>query len=506
MSQTIVSSKTILSSDWEPIAGYRLRRYLGRGGFGEVWEAEAPGGLAKAVKIAPVETSLETGGCRELEGLQKIRSVRHPYLLSIERFEIIDGYLVIVMELADRSLADRFHECASSGEVGIPRLELLAYLREAAEVLDLLNERHGLQHLDIKPENLFLSGGHVKVADFGLVQPRNTSVNRSMIAISPPYAPPELFDGRIEPTADQYSLAVTYQELLTGTRPYNGADVRSLILQHLKGRPDLSALPPNDRAVISKSLQRDPQARYPSCTALVQALENARLADIAAGTPGPIHQGNPKSASRPASRGRAEPRDSQSIDRIPSGPRATDSTGSIPQEISPPRPHYVRARLVRETQRVGSDTVAFTDDGDLAGRQTDTGDAARQDKVKSSFVAFLPIEIYAHKLRGFIDAMSADIVRCTSDQTILYLGTHGWFGRPTGRGMFLAIETFAKNPHSGYRIVDVAVWCSGRKLSVSDLGRRGILLIRCLKYHLMATDVNDGAFHSDAEVRALVLA
>lgn len=490
MSQSVVASQTILSADWEPIAGYRLRRYLGRGGFGEVWEAEAPGGLAKAVKIAPVETTLENGGCRELEGLQKIRSVRHPYLLSIERFEVIDGYLVIVMELADRSLADRFHECADAHLSGIPRPELLGYLREAAEVLDLLNERHGLQHLDIKPENLFLSGGHVKVADFGLVQPRNTSVQRSMIAISPPYAPPELFDGRIEPTADQYSLAITYQELLTGTRPYNGGDVRSLILQHLKGRPELSALPPCDRAVISKALQRDPQARYPSCTALVKALESARLADVAeAGSP------------------RSRPERLRRTDSDPAARRGVDS--GVPRELPAPRPLYVRARMVRETQRVRWDTVEFTEELAAGGRPdkaNESNDAGRLEKVSASFVAFLPIEIYAHKLRGFLDAMSADIVRCTSDQTVLFLGTHGWFGRPSGRGMFLSIETFAKNPHSGYRIVEVGVWCSGRKLSASDLGRRGILLIRCLKYHLMATDVQESAFHSDAEVRALVLA
>ena len=180
----------------EPIAGYKLRRYLGRGGFGEVWEAEAPGGLSKAVKIAPVESDADGISCRELEGLTKIRDVRHPYLLSIERFEIIDGYLIIVMELADRSLADRFNECIAQGMAGIPRVELLHYLTEAAEVFDLLNERHGLQHLDVKPENLFLCGDHVKVADFGLVQPRNTLLHRSAIAISPPYAPPELFDGK----------------------------------------------------------------------------------------------------------------------------------------------------------------------------------------------------------------------------------------------------------------------------------------------------------------------
>src|SRR5262249_53307894 len=92
-----------------------------------------------------------------------------PIYTSLDRVEIVDGQLVIVMELADRSLQERFDECRAAGEPGIPRDELLGYLLEAAEALDVMNLRHGLLHLDIKPGNLFLIADHVKVADFGLV-------------------------------------------------------------------------------------------------------------------------------------------------------------------------------------------------------------------------------------------------------------------------------------------------------------------------------------------------
>src|SRR5437588_155608 len=63
-----------------------------------------------------------------------------------------------------------FGECRDAGRSGIPRETLLRNLRDAAEALDHMNEKHGLQHLDVKPRNLFLVSDRVKVADFGLVK------------------------------------------------------------------------------------------------------------------------------------------------------------------------------------------------------------------------------------------------------------------------------------------------------------------------------------------------
>ena len=107
---------------------------------------------------------------QELKALKRVKQVRHPYLLALDRYDIIDGRLMIVMELADCNLWDRFRECRDQRLPGIPRDELLRYMEEAAEVLDLMNDQYQLQHLDIKPQNLFLLYNHVKVADFGLVK------------------------------------------------------------------------------------------------------------------------------------------------------------------------------------------------------------------------------------------------------------------------------------------------------------------------------------------------
>src|SRR3984957_15642694 len=139
----------------EPIPGYRLIERLGRGGYGEVWKAEAPGGVFKAIKF--VYGDLDSAGDdnkaaeQELKALNRVKTIRHPYILSLERFDIIEGQLMIVMELADRNLWDRFNECRSQGLVGIPAPELLGYLDEICEALDLMNIHYQIQHLDIKP-------------------------------------------------------------------------------------------------------------------------------------------------------------------------------------------------------------------------------------------------------------------------------------------------------------------------------------------------------------------
>jgi len=265
----------------EPIAGYRLVNRLGRGGFAEVWLCEAPGGLFKAVKF--VHGNLNAIGTessqaeQELRALHRVKAVRHPFILTTERVEIIGGELVIVMELADKNLEERLTECQSVGLPGIARGELLAYLRDAAEALDLMNFQHDLQHLDVKPRNLFLVGNRLKVADFGLVRCleglASTSPNSGLRGeFTPHYSAPEIYQGVVSRHSDQYSLAIVYQELLTGVRPFQGSNPRQLALAHINEAPNLTPLPESDRPVVAKALAKAPQDRHLSCLAFVRAL------------------------------------------------------------------------------------------------------------------------------------------------------------------------------------------------------------------------------------------
>ncbi len=268
-----------IESQAEPVPGYRLLDRLGSGGFGEVWRAQAPGGIFKAIKVIHGDlrnrdTDSHRFAEQELKALKRVQQVRHPYLLTIDRYDIVDGRLMIVMELADCNLWDRFRVCRKAGLQGIPREELLRYMSETAEVLDLFDEKFQLQHLDIKPQNLFLLHDHVKVADFGQVKDLENHMAEVTGGITPVYAAPETFDGFVSRYCDQYSLACVYQELLTGVRPFDGTSMQQLLMQHLQMAPNLAPTPAAERAALARALSKQPNERFPNVRAMVEAIRN----------------------------------------------------------------------------------------------------------------------------------------------------------------------------------------------------------------------------------------
>ncbi len=231
----------------EIVPGYRLVRLLGRGAYGQVWAAEDRNQLQVALKLV----SLGGGaGDKELRSLHWIKNIRHANLLPITGIWLLNqngtvsdmriqdlgsratnppSTLVLGMPLAERSLMDVLDEHQERGSSGVPLDDLLPYMDDAARGIDFLNSsRHKLgdevvsiQHRDIKPDNIMLLGGVAVVADLGIARAlHDQSVAATRIG-SPAYMAPEYMHGdTTKMRGDQYSLAMTYYHLRTGSLPF----------------------------------------------------------------------------------------------------------------------------------------------------------------------------------------------------------------------------------------------------------------------------------------------
>lgn len=266
-----------LEAGKSPAPGYRLRRVRGRGGFAEVWEADSPSGQPIALKFMISSNTSTTA--RELRSIQSFQSLDHPLLVHTHAVWSVPGYIVIAMELAEATLLDLMLVYHNDLGQHIDPAEVLLHTWQVGESLDFLNARRhtrdgrkvGFQHGDVKPNNVLLFGEVAKLTDYGLATPTHGATTPCPRQGTREYAAPEVFQGYLSDSSDQFSLAVTYHVLRTGVFPFPTPPA-DLPRSYHRPPPDLSRLLPAEQTVLARALAPTPQNRYPSCTHMTRAL------------------------------------------------------------------------------------------------------------------------------------------------------------------------------------------------------------------------------------------
>jgi len=260
---------------------YQLRRLLGRGGMGEVYEAEdtAKDRLV-ALKLLPLEL------CRDPVFRERFHReartagrLQEPHVVPVHDYGEINGQLYLGMRLIDGTdLATLLKE---SGALTPPRA--VAIVRQAASALDAAHAA-GVVHRDIKPENILVTReDFAYLVDFGIASAtadeRLTQMGNAVGTWK--YAAPERFSNAgVTESVDIYALACVLHECLTGAPPYRADNTGALITAHLmEPIPRPSQLRPEVPVafdeVVARGMAKDRKDRYATAGALAQAAHEA---------------------------------------------------------------------------------------------------------------------------------------------------------------------------------------------------------------------------------------
>ena len=250
--------------DGQTFGPYRIVRQLGRGGMGEVYEAEqTETGRRVALKVLRGRIGGGVERERFLREGQLAASISHPHTVYVFGSEEIEGVPAIAMQIVPGgTLKDRV---AAEGPLPVPDA--------VSAVLDLISgldaaEAAGILHRDIKPSNCFIDAdGSVKVGDFGLSIPSAAREGEGTFQGTPQYSSPEqLRGGALDVRSDIYAVGATLHYLLTGGAPFESDDFSELIDRVKEAPPPLvhrtrPEVPAALGALVARCLAKDPADR-----------------------------------------------------------------------------------------------------------------------------------------------------------------------------------------------------------------------------------------------------
>jgi serine/threonine-protein kinase len=271
------------------IGRYALKKRLGEGGLGTVYEAWDPL-LSRTVAVKTLQFDLDTPSRVSLDGLfineaRLAAGLSHPNIVTIFDAGLSAHGVYIAMErLHGRDLREALAEGWAPTTVQAAQL-----VRRLADGLAYAHAR-GVVHCDIKPANIFLNPkDKPKILDFGIARALHGAALPALdglVAGSPYYLAPEQLSGEtIDARSDIYSLGVVFFELLAGRKAFDGNSLAAIADAVLNGRaptleavrPELTALMPAQQltllaAIVGRAMAREPASRFASAAELSQQL------------------------------------------------------------------------------------------------------------------------------------------------------------------------------------------------------------------------------------------